>query len=125
MVNNLTTTALKGNCVGMFSATTVISNNGVDCTASVADMANSNFYYFYYSYLKALHEGASRSQAFFLAQQAYANALIEDSADGITWASNYQFNLCNLLAYHNFGVLESNVAVVAMTQHSGSIGSGK
>ena len=119
LAGNLTSTALHGNCVGMFSASTVISNNGVDCTASVADMANSNFYYFYYSYLKALHEGASRSQAFFQAQREYATALIADSANGIDWAANYQFNLCNLLAYHNFGVLEPNLAVIAMTNYFG------
>lgn len=108
MQNNLTTTALTGNCVGMFSATAVISNNGVDCDASVADMANSNFYYFYYHYLKALNENKSRADAFYTAQIEYANALIADSANGIRSQANYQFNLCNLLTYHNFGVIESN-----------------
>lgn len=116
MDNNLTTTALNGNCVGMFSATTIISNNGVNCRASVAEMAKSNFYYFYYHYLKALHEGAGRGAAFSQAQMAYAQALIADSADGIgTGEANYQFNLCNLLAYHNFGVLEPNAASTAFT----------
>ena len=121
MLDNLTTTALNGNCVGMFSATTIISNNGVDCKASLADMANSNFYYFYYQYLKALHEGATRSEAFCMAQQAYAKALIADGSDGINWNANYQFNLYNVFAYHNFGVLEPNIAVVAMTKHNGYI----
>jgi len=111
MGNNLTTAALNGNCVGMFSATTVLSNNGVNCRASLEDMAQSNFYYFYYNYLKALHEGAGRGRAFFTAQRAYAQALLADSVNGIgTGEGNYQFNLYNLLGYHNFGVLEPNSA---------------
>lgn len=28
-----------------------------DCKANVKKMQNSNFYYFYYNYLKTLHEG--------------------------------------------------------------------
>jgi hypothetical protein len=121
MSNNLTTTALNGNCVGMFSATTIISNNGVNCRASVEDMHSSNFYYFYYCYLKALHEGASRSRAFQLAQQAYTLALLADGADGISWNANYQFNLYNVLAYHNFGVLEPNAGAMALTEGWGYI----
>ena len=122
MANNLTTTALTGQCVGMFSATTIISNNGVDCRASVEQMKQSNFYYFYYSYLKALHEGQSRSQAFCSAQQAYGKALIADSANGIRRGEgNYQFNLYNLLAYHNFGVLEPNAAAMALLDGKGYI----
>ena len=110
MADNLTTTALKGRCVGAFTATAVISNNGVNCDASVSQMEKSNFYYFYYQYLKALHEGGSRSQAFFAAQRAYGQALIRDSASAVRGDGNYQFNLYNLLAYHNFGVLEPNAA---------------
>ena len=110
MADNLTTTALKGRCVGAFTATAIISNNGVNCDASVSQMEKSNFYYFYYQYLKALHEGGSRSQAFFAAQQAYGQALIRDSASAVRGDGNYQFNLYNLLAYHNFGVLEPNAA---------------
>ena len=118
MENNLTTTALTGECVGMFSATTIISNNGVDCNASVPKMEKSNFYYFYYSYLKSLHEGASRSEAFYKAQRAYAQVLLNDSKNGIRIGEgNYQFNLYNLLAYHNFGVLEPNRAVAAFQSH--------
>ena len=108
MEHNLTTTALAGQCVGMFSATAVISNNGVNCDASLSDLSDSNFYYFYYNYLKALHEGKPRSQAFFTAQQAYGEALLADSVNPLQGEGNYQFNLCNLLTYHNFGVLEPN-----------------
>ena len=69
-------------------------------------MTESNFYWFYLNYLKALSEGASRSDAFFEAQKAYGNALIVDSQNGNRGEGNYQFNLYNLLGYHNFGVLE-------------------
>lgn len=122
MAGNLTTTALNGKCVGMFSATTIISNNGVNCRASVEEMAQSNFYYFYYHYLKALHEGATRSQAFLTAQKSYATALIADSVNGIrNGEGNYQFNLCNVLAYHNFGVLEPKAAAMALADGKGYI----
>lgn len=121
MEGNLTTTALNGKCVGMFSATTIISNNGVNCKETVKEMAQSNFYYFYYHYLKALHEGATRSEAFSVAQKEYATALIADSANGIRGEGNYQFNLCNLLAYHNFGVIEPNAAAMALTNVKGYI----
>ena len=106
MRNNLTTAALRGNCVGVFSATHVISNNGVDCAADLEKMTQSNFYYFYLHYLNALSHGASRSDAFFEAQRAYGNALIVASQYGVQSEGNYQFNLCNLLGYHNFGLIE-------------------
>jgi hypothetical protein len=106
MRNNLTTAALRGNCVGMFSTTHIISNNGVDCAADLEKMTQSNFYYFYLHYLNALSHGASRSDAFFEAQKAYGNALIVDSQYGVQSEGNYQFNLCNLLGYHNFGLIE-------------------
>lgn len=110
MKNNITTAALSGKCVGMFSNTHVISNNGVNNQASLQTMTQSNFCYFYLHYLKALSEGVSRSDAFFAAQQAYGNALIVDSQNGIRGEGNYQFNLYNLLGYHNFGVIEPNPA---------------
>lgn len=110
MKNNITTTALNGKCVGMFSNTHVISNNGVNNRDSQQNMTESNFYWFYLNYLKALSEGVSRSDAFFVAQQAYGNALIVDSQNGIRGEGNYQFNLYNLLGYHNFGVIEPNPA---------------
>lgn len=116
MQNNLTTTALNGQCVGMFAATTGISGNGADCNASLSKMAQSNFYYFYYHYLKALHEGKPRGTAFFTAQAAYATALMADSANGIGFDGNYQFNLCNLLTYHNFGVLEPGFAAMPFAE---------
>lgn len=121
MANNLTTAALNGNCVGAFTATAIISNNGVNCRASVEQMKNSNFYYFYYSYLKALHEGNTRSGAFFAAQQAYSAALLLDSKKPLRAGSNYQFNLYNLLVYHNFGVIEPNAAAMALSTSEGYI----
>lgn len=114
MKDNLVTTALNGKCVGAFAATTVISNNGVDNKASVSKMKKSNFYYFYYQYLKALSTGSSRSTSFYEAQKAYAKALLTESKKKINYNSNYQFNMYNLLAYHNFGVICSNAAVSSM-----------
>ncbi|MCR4612110.1 MAG: hypothetical protein K5644_09460 [Lachnospiraceae bacterium] len=116
MENNLTTKALSGQCLGVFSATHIISNNGVNCYASLSDMKKSNFYYFYYSYLKALNSGNTRSRAFYKAQRAYANALVEDMKEPLRLEGNVQFNLCNLITYHNFGVLEPNAATMSMTQ---------
>lgn len=110
MTDNITTTALSGSCVGMFSTTHLIANNGVDCFAGLETMPQSNFYYFYLHYLMQLSEGETRSDAFFTAQKHYANALLSDSLDGIEYNSNYQFNLCNLLGYHNFGIIEPNRA---------------
>ena len=110
MKDNLTTAALNGKAVGVFSVTHIISNNGVNNQASLQTMTQSNFCYFYLHYLKALSEGVSRSDAFFAAQQAYGNALAVDSQNGIRVEGNYQFNLYNLLGYHNFGVLEPNDA---------------
>ncbi len=122
MENNLTTTALAGKCVGMFSATAIISNNGAIWNVSVPEMARSNFYYFYYSYLRALHEGNTRSQAFFTAQREYGIALMEDSKLPLRGEGNYQLNLYNLLAYHNFGVIEPNAACLALCDSLGYIG---
>lgn len=110
MKDNITTAALQGKCVGMFSITHIISNNGVSNQAPLKAMAESNFYWFYLNYLKALSEGMSRSDAFFEAQKAYGNALIVDSQNGIRGEGNYQFNLYNLLGYHNFGIIEPNHA---------------
>ena len=107
LANNLTTTLLNGKCVGMFSATHIISNNGVNVNASLSKMTQSNFYWFYYQYLKALNEGATRSEAFHLAQKSYGEVLMEDSKNGIrSGEGNYQFNLSNLLVYQNSGLIE-------------------
>ena len=116
MENNITTKALSGQCVGMFSATHVISNNGVNCFASLEDMKKSNFYYFYYSYLKALSKGKRRSEAFYRAQKEYAAALMEDSKEPLRGEGNVQFNINNLIDYHNFGLLEPNAAAMSMTE---------
>lgn len=107
MSDNLTNTALNGSCVGMFSSTHIISNNGVNCNVSIKEMQQSNFYWFYYNYLKGLHHGQSRSEAFSNAQIEYGKALLNDSKNGVRKGEgNYQFNLCNLLTYQNFGLIE-------------------
>ena len=120
MEDNLTTAALNGQCVGMFSATHILSNNGIFWDVSLSDMAKSNPFYFFYHYLKALHEGQTRSRAFFTAQRAYAQALLAHSRTAAN-TDGYQFNLYNLLAYHNFGVLEPNAACLALYDCQGII----
>lgn len=107
MKNNLTTTALRGQSVGVFSFTHVLSNNITDVTADLNSLPESNVYWFYLHYLNALNQGASRSEAFLTAQRRYAQALLADSIGGISVSSgNYQFNLYNLIGYHNFGLIE-------------------
>ena len=115
MAENLVTTALNGQCVGMYAATHIISNNGVQVKASPEQMADCNFYYFYYHYLKALKEGQPRSRAFLTAQQEYGRTLEPTDTKKIDRGEgNPQFNLYNLLVYHNFGVLEPNAASMAL-----------
>lgn len=115
MADNLVTTALNGQCMGMYGATHIISNNGVQVKASLEQMADSNFYYFYYHYLKALKEGKTRSQAFFTAQREYGLVLEPVAAKQVSMEDgNPQFNLYNLLVYHNFGVMEPNHAALAL-----------
>ncbi|MBQ1307186.1 MAG: hypothetical protein IIY56_03430 [Erysipelotrichaceae bacterium] len=106
MSDNLTVEALRGNAVGVFSATHIISNNGVKNSVSVGRMKNSNFYYFYFTYLRTRDRKFSRAASFYKAQYRYALALIEESEKGIQGTGNYQFNLNNLLDYENFGVLD-------------------
>lgn len=106
MKSNLTTKALNGMCVGMFSSTGIISNNGVNNRASLEEMKHCNFYYFYYNYFKALNEGESRAQAFSSAQKAYASSILEDASLPLNGERNVQFSLYNLLSYHNFGLIE-------------------
>ena len=115
MSDNLVTAALNGQCVGMYGATHIISNNGVQVKASLKEMADSNFYYFYYRYLKALKEGQTRSRAFFTAQREYGLVLEPAAAKQVRMEDgNPQFNLYNLLVYHNFGVMEPNPAALAL-----------
>ena len=106
MNGNLTTEALRGNALGVFSATHIISNNGVNNSVSVGRMKNSNFYYFYFTYLRTRNRKFSRAASFYKAQYRYAQALIEEAGKGLQGTGNYQFNLNNLLDYENFGVLD-------------------
>lgn len=108
MKNNLTTTALNGKAVGVFSANHIISNNGVDNSASITDMKKANFYYFYYTYLRTLNSGFSRSTSFYKAQYKYYKALMEMSKYPIAGNYNYQFNMNNLIDYENYGLLSND-----------------
>ena len=80
-----------------------------------------SFYNFFYNYFKALHGGATRSQAFFIGQKEYAKTLIASSKMSISEDKNYQLNLYNLIAYHNFGVIEPNVVALSFCNSEGYI----
>lgn len=104
---NMIRAALNNGCLGSFAATSPMANNGVSCTASVDEMKeSSNFFYFYYSYLNAVHGGATRSQGFLEAQKNMAAALGIYAKEPINYGKNYQFGYHNLLTYTNFGILE-------------------
>lgn len=104
--NNLLHEALaKGTCVNAMGATSIISNNGVNNKASFDTMKKNNFYYFQYRFFDSLMDGYSRSESFFLAQKAYAEEILKNT--NMLIEGNYQFNLHNILSYHNLGLLEN------------------
>lgn len=111
--NNIIEQAMQGKCVGAFAASAVISNNGVNNRAGINEMKFNNFYYFYYIYLKSLNENLSRSDAFFAAQQEYA-AVLTANSNNINYSANYQFNMYNLIDYHNIGVFEPLATAMIM-----------
>ncbi len=121
MENNLTTTALNGKCVGAFSATSNISSITFNLDESFKDTEYDDFYNFFYNYFKAIHDGETRSQAFFIAQKEYGKTLISSSKMPISEDKNYQLNLYNLIAYHNFGVIEPNVVALSFCESEGYI----
>lgn len=103
--DNLVHTALaKGKAINAFAASSIISNNGVNNKVSLDKMKNNNFYYFQYEFFKAIAQGATRSEGFFRAQQAYSEQILKYT--GQLGEGNYQFNLLNVLSYHNLGVIE-------------------
>lgn len=107
MGENLVREALRGGCLGAFAATSIISNNAIDSQAPLSDITSSpNFFGFHYAYLAARAQGASRSNAFFRAQSAFAAALADCAKEAIDYTANYQFGYHNLLAYMNFGILD-------------------
>lgn len=100
-------TALADGCIGVFAATSLIMNNGINCKASLEEMqSSSNYFAFYYAYLSALNQGVSRSRAFLAAQAEWESILSACSEREIDYAANYQFGYHNLLCYQNFGIFE-------------------
>ena len=49
-------------------------------------------------------------------EKEYAAALMEDSKEPLRGEGNVQFNINNLIDYHNFGLLEPNAAAMSMTE---------
>jgi len=103
----LVRTALSAGCIGAFAATSVITNNGINCKVPLEEMqSSSNFFAFYYAYLNGLNTGLSRSRAFFAAQVEWEQILSSCANREIVYSANYQFGYHNLLCYHNFGIFE-------------------
>lgn len=103
-------TALADGCIGVFAATSLIMNNGIDCKVSLEEMqSTSNYFAFYYAYLSALNQGLSRSRAFLAAQIEWQEILAACSEKEIDYSANYQFGYHNLLCYQNFGIFEADV----------------
>lgn len=95
----------KGNAITAFSATTIISNNGVNNKASLDKMKANNFYYFYYNFMKNYYGGKSRSDSFYLAMKEYTSEILKHTGDNYLMEGNYQFNLNNVLTYEYLGLL--------------------
>lgn len=107
MNENLVREAMRTGCLGAFATTSIISNNGIDSHASLADLtASPNFFGFHYSYLAARAEGASRTDAFFRAQSAFAMTLAKCAEGELDYSASYEFGYHNLLTYMNFGIFE-------------------
>lgn len=105
--NNILYEALaNGLCVNAMGATDIISNNGVNCFASLEEMKQNNFYYFQYAYFKTLSQGYTRSDSFLSAQRAYAQEILKNTETSYSLVGNYQYNLHNLLTYHYLGLIE-------------------
>lgn len=93
-----------GKCISAMAASSVISNNGVENTASYENLKKNNFYYFYLNYFSNLALGKTRSESFTLARKSYADEILKHTA--LLESGNYQFNLLNVLSYHYLGLLE-------------------
>ncbi len=107
MDNNIVTSALNGKCVGIFAMTNLAPKNNLNCYVPYEEIKNGNFYYFYYIYLKSLHNNRSRAASFFDAQNAYAQSTLQN----ININDNYQFNLLSLFMCENFGVMEPDTVI--------------
>ncbi len=105
MRENIIQIALHGKCIGAFASTSLISNVDIDCMADEEVMQSGYTYHsLIYGYLKAQANGKSRAEAFLAGQQAMADSLAENCAH----LESYQYhnNYHNLLALHNFGIID-------------------
>jgi hypothetical protein len=104
---NLVVEAFDGKCIGAFAGTTLLANNGSDFKAEmVEDGRSTNMLYFHYEYFAAVKSGLGRSQAFFEAQRSFADIATEYAKQPIDYSNNYQCGFLNLIAYHNFGIID-------------------
>ncbi|KAI7265926.1 hypothetical protein KC345_g8341 [Hortaea werneckii] len=113
--NNLIHTALAGGkAINAFGASTIISNNGVNNKAKLQAMKANNFYYFFYEFYRNLSLGKTRSDSFFEAQKAYSSEILKHT--DLLGEGNYQFNLLNVLSYHNLGLIEYRKPAAAVPE---------
>lgn len=118
---NMVRVALNNGCIGTFASTSLIMNNGINCKASLEEMQEtSNYFGFYYSYLKGLSMDLSRSNAFFEAQKSFEKTLASCGDREIDYLANYQFGYHNLISYANFGIFEPEVNLFAPSDDNGT-----
>lgn len=111
---NMIRTALNNGCIGAFASTTLASNNGIECEASLEEMRDTgNYFYFHYCYLKGIYEGMSRSDAIFYAQKEMESVLSECAGKTFDYSHNFQLGYNNLLCYANIGVIEPDAEALA------------
>jgi len=104
---NLVVEAFDGKCIGAFAGTTLLANNGSDFKADIEDASrSSNMLSFHYVYFSSLNAGLGRSRSFFEAQKAFADIAIEYAKQPVDYSANYQCGFLNLIAYHNFGIID-------------------
>lgn len=103
--DNLAHEALaSGKAIDAMAASSTISNNGVNNTASLTDLKKNNFYYFMYEFFKYQSDGYSRSDSFFNAKRLYAAEILKHI--DLLGEGNYGYNLHNVLSYHYLGVID-------------------
>lgn len=93
-----------GKAVDVMAASSILSRQGMDNTASLDNLSNNNLYYFIYEFFKCQHEGYSRSASFFNAQKLYATAILGHA--GNSPDESAKFNMHNVLSFHYLGLLD-------------------
>lgn len=105
MRDNIIQNAMRGKCIGAFAATSTISNLEIDCMSSRDRMENGFTYHsLFYNYMAARANGMGRAEAFLAGQQAVERSLEQNRATLEPY--QYHYNYHNLIAMHNFGIID-------------------